>query len=150
VVAVVVAVASNSIGWGFPPKLRRYKMACNCNPDFHKGTSLSTTGVLTVTNADNIANLSPFFLVLCVNPNSVITGVPVNYTMVINGATANLVNRFGLPISTDRLTTRHVYHGRYIVPETGTPYVILLDTPCNIAYALSSASVAVQSETNGD
>ena len=56
-----------------------------------------------------------------------------------------------LPISTDRLTPRRRYLGRYIVPSTGTPYVILLDTPCNIAYALSSAAVAVTTdETEGD
>lgn len=123
-------------------------MVCNCNPNFHRGTALSTTGVLTVTNPDNIANLSPFSLVVCVNPNSVITGAPVNYTMTINGATADLLNRYGLPISTDRLSTRRVYHGRYIVPATGTPYVILLDTPCNIAYALSSAGVAFASDSD--
>ena len=41
------------------------------------------------------------------------------------------------------------------MPETGTPYVILLNTPCDIAYAMSSASVAVTTtttttETTGD
>lgn len=74
----------------------------------------------------------------------------VNYTITINGATAELKNRVGLPISTDHLQTRKRYKGYYIVPATGTPYVILLDTPCDLAYALSSASVAIATdETTG-
>lgn len=121
-------------------------MVCNCNPNFHKATALSTAGLLTVTNPNNIANLMPFNMVLCVNPDSVITGAPVNYTITINGTVATLLNRFGLPISTDHLETRRVYHGRYIIPTSGEPYVILLDTPCDIAYAVSSASVAKTTE----
>lgn len=136
---------SNELGRdSFPSahNIRENKMAC-CNPNLHKSVSLDATGLLTVTNPTNIANLMPFDLVLCTNPDPIITGAPVNYTITINGATAELKNRFGLPISTDHLRTRRVYHGRYIVPTTGTPYVILLDTPCDIAYALSSAAVAV-------
>ena len=125
-------------------------MSCNCNQNLHKSVSLDATGLLTVTNPTNIANLMPFDLLLCTNPDPIITGAPVNYTITINGATAELHNRYGLPISTDHLRTRRVYHGRYIVPATGTPYVILLDTPCDIAYALSSAAVAVTSETTGE
>lgn len=127
-------------------------MNCMCNPNVHKATALTTAGVLTVTNPNNIANLDPFILILCINPNNIITTAPVNYTMVINGATADLKNRFGLPISTDRLCPRKAYHGYYVVPATGTPYVILQDTPCNPAYALSSASVASAStnETDGE
>lgn len=117
-------------------------MNCNCNPNFHVATALTAAGVLTVTNPTNVANLDPFVFVLGVNPNNIITGAPVNYTLTINGATADLLNRYGLPISSDRLLPRRRYLGRYIVPATGTPYVILLDTPCNIAYALSSAAVA--------
>ena len=130
------------IPFPLPSTIRENKMAC-CNPNLHKSVSLDATGLLTVTNPTNIANLMPFDLVLCTNPDSIITGAPVNYTITINGATAELKNRFGLPISTDHLRTRRVYHGRYIVPSTGTPYVILLNTPCDIAYALSSAAVAV-------
>lgn len=121
-------------------------MNCRCNPNFHVATSLTTAGLLTVTNSTNIANLDPFVFVLAVNPNNIITGAPVDYTMTINGATVNLLNRYGQPISTDRLSPRRRYLGRYIVPATGTPYVILLDTPCNIAYALSSAGVTRTTE----
>ena len=125
-------------------------MNCNCN--LHRATSMTTGGLLTVTNANNIANLMPFDLVLCLNPNAVILGAPVDFTLTVNGATAELKNRLGLPISTDHLQSRKRYKGYYVVPETGTPYVILLNTPCDIAYAMSSASVAVATadETTGD
>ena len=124
-------------------------MTCNCN--LHRATNLTTAGVLTVTNSNNIANLMPFDLVLCLNPNAVILGAPVDFTLTVNGTTAELKNRLGLPISTDHLQSRKRYKGYYVVPETGTPYVILLNTPCDLIYALSSASVAVTTdETTGD
>ena len=124
-------------------------MTCNCN--LHRATSMTTGGLLTVTNSSNIANLMPFDLVLCLNPSAVILGAPVNFTLTINGATADLKNRLGLPISTDHLQSRKRYTGYYVVPETGTPYVILLNTPCSLEYALSSASVALTTEeTTGD
>ena len=125
-------------------------MTCNCN--LHRGTNLTTAGLLTVTNSNNIANLTPFELVLCLNPSSVITGAPVNMTITVNGTTAALLNRIALPISTDHIRSRTRYKGVYVIPTSGDPYVILLDTPCDLAYALSSASVAVTTtdETTGD
>lgn len=124
-------------------------MTCDCN--LHRATSLTTAGVLTVTNSNNIANLMPFDLVLCVNPNNVITGAPVNYTVTVNGNNVPLLNRVALPVSTDHLQTRKRYRGYYIVPTSGDPHVILVNTPCDLAYAVSSASVAVASdETTGD
>lgn len=125
-------------------------MDCNCN--LHRATGLTTAGLLTVTNPNNVANLMPFDLVLCVNPDNVITGAPVNYTITVNGTAAALLNRVGLPISTDHLQTRKRYRGYYITPTSGDPYVILVNTPCDLAYAVSSASVAVTSDdtTDGD
>ena len=124
-------------------------MTCNCN--LHRATNLTTAGVLTVTNSNNIANLMPFDLVLCLNPNNVITGAPVNYTITVNGVAVPLLNRVALPISTDHLMPRKRYIGYYIIPTSGDPYVILVNTPCDLAYAVSSASVAVTTdETTGD
>lgn len=124
-------------------------MACNCE-FLHRATSLTTGGLLTVTNPNNIANLMPFDLVICLNPSSVITGAPVNYTVSVNGLTVPLLNRVALPISTDHLMPRKRYRGYYIVPTSGDPYVILVTTPCDLAYAVSSASVAVTTdETTG-
>lgn len=126
-------------------------MTCMCNPNIHKATALTTDGLLTVTNSGNIANIEPFGLILCINPNNIITGAPVDYSLTINGSAANLINRFGQPISTDRLCPRKLYRGYYIAPETGTPYVILQDTPCNPAYAMSSAAAAATTaETEGE
>ena len=123
-------------------------MVCNCN--LHRATNLTTGGLLTVTNSNNIANLTPFDLVLCLNPSSVITGAPVNFTITVNGTVATLLNRIGLPISTDHLRSRKRYHGYYVIPTSGDPYVILVDTPCDLAYALSSASVAKEADTTTD
>ena len=125
-------------------------MTCNCN--LHRATNLTTAGVLTVTNSNNIANLMPFDLVLCLNPNNVITGAPVNYTITVNGVAVPLLNRVALPISTDHLMPRKRYKGYYIIPTSGDPYVILVNTPCDLAYAVSSASVAATTttETTGD
>lgn len=122
-------------------------MACNCM-NLHRATDLTTGGLLTVTNSNNIANLMPFDLVLCLNPNAVILGAPVDYTITVNGTAVALKNKLGLPISTDHLCSRKRYRGYYVVPTTGDPYVILLNTPCDIAYAMSSAAVAVT--TDGD
>lgn len=101
-------------------------------PYQHKTTALtaSATAVnMTVTNNTNVSELTPFELLLTVNPGTVVTGAPLPYTITINGTAVNLLNRFGLPIYTSRLRTRKVYVGSYVVPTTGDPYVILLDTP---------------------
>lgn len=126
-------------------------MTCNCN--LHRATNLTTAGVLTVTNSNNIANLMPFDLVLCLCPNTVITGAPVNYTVSVNGLTVPLLNRVALPVSTDHLMPRKRYHGYYIVPTSGDPYIILVNTPCDLQFAVSSASVAKTTDettTTGD
>ena len=123
-------------------------MTCDCN--LHRATNLTTAGVLTVTDSNNIANLMPFDLVLCLNPSNIITGAPVNYTITVNGNAVPLLNRVALPISTDHLMPRKRYKGYYIVPTSGDPHVILVNTPCDLAYAVSSASVAVTTdETTG-
>jgi hypothetical protein len=71
---------------------------------------------------------------------------PVDYTITVNGTDVALKNKLGLPISTDHLCSRKRYRGYYVVPATGDPYVILLNTPCDVAYAMSSAAVAVTTE----
>lgn len=102
-------------------------MACNCNcPFLHTTTSLSTAGLLTVTNADNVGNFDKFCLILTINPNSVITAAPVEYTVTINGNNVPIVDRWGNAITTDRLCTRKRYVGRYI--ESETPHVTLMNT----------------------
>lgn len=102
-----------------------------CNPYFHKATSLtaSDTAVnMTITNNTNISSLDCFELVLCVNPNSVVTGEPLPYTITVNGTAVPLNNKFGLPIYTNRLCVRKRYLGSYVSEGTNS-YVILFDTP---------------------
>lgn len=104
----------------------------NCyNPYFHKVTNLiaSDTAVnMTVTNDTNISSLDCFELILCTNPDAVVTGEPLPYTITINGTAVPLNNKFGLPIYTNRLCPRKRYIGSYVSEGTST-YVILFNTP---------------------
>lgn len=99
-------------------------MTCNCS-HIHTSTALSTAGLLTVTNPNNIGNFDKFCLVLTINPDSVITGAAVPYTITINGTAVPILDRWGYAITTDRLCTRKGYIGRYI--ESDTPHLTLLN-----------------------
>ena len=99
-------------------------MTCNC-PFLHKTTALSDAGLLTVTNATNVGDFDRFCLVLTISPDSVITTAPVDYTITINGSAVPIWDRWGYPITTDRLVTRKCYKGRYI--ESATPHVTLMN-----------------------
>lgn len=110
----------------------------NCNPHFHKVTSLtaSETAVnMTVTNNTNISDLECMEIVLCVCPNTVVTGAPLPYTMTINGVEVPVYNRYSLPLRTNRMQTRKVYHGAYVSTGADSGYVILFDTPECAAFA---------------
>jgi len=118
-------------------------MACNCNcPYFHTTTALSAAGLLTVTNSTNVGNFDRFCLVLTINPDSVITGAPAEYTVTINGAAVPILDRWGYPITTDRLCTRKRYVGRYI--ESDTPHITLMNV------LSSEAAAAVAASTGGE
>ena len=114
-------------------------MNCNCG-NFHRGTNLTAAGLLTVTNATNVANFDDFGLVLCLNPNNIITGAPVEYTVTINGTAVPILDVWGFPIRTDRLCPRKMYRGKYIVNDT--PHVTLTNVCCTIADALANAAPA--------
>lgn len=98
-------------------------------------TASETAVNMTVSNPTNVSDLDCFRLLLCVNPNTVVSGEPLPYTITINGVAVNLLNKLSLPVYTSRLNTRKVYQGHYVVPETGDPYVILLDTPCDLRFS---------------
>ena len=96
---------------------------CNC-PYVHKVSSLSATGLLTVTNPNNVGNFDPFCLIMTIDPDGVITGAPVAVTVTINGTAVPIVDIWGYPITTDLLgTCRTKFKGRYI--ESDTPHVTL-------------------------
>lgn len=102
-------------------------MACNCCVNLHKTTAISDTGVLTVTNATNVGNFDRFCLVFTINPSSVITTAPVALTVTINGTAVPIIDEWGYPVNSDKVTTRRRYYGRYI--ESETPHVTLLNVP---------------------
>lgn len=123
-------------------------MACNCG-NFHRATNLTTAGLLTVTNPNNVATFDEFNLVLCLNPNNIITGAPVAYTVTVNGTAIPILDIWGYPIRTDRLLPRKVYRGRYIAGTGITTHITLTNVCCTVADALSSA-VTVTETTTGD
>lgn len=115
---------------------------CNTNPYFHKTTALQYVEDetapyvnMSITNDTNISSLDYFELVLTINPNTVVTGAPVPFKITVNGTAVNVLNRYSLPINSDRLNVRKRYYGAYVVPAAGDPYVILWNTPTNPAYA---------------
>lgn len=121
-------------------------MTCNCCQYLHKTTALSTAGLLTVTNPNNVGNFDSFCLLLTICPNSVITGVPVAYTVTVNGTAIPVVDMWGYPVMTDRLRTRKVYRGRYIVNSEGA-HITLTNVPCGESDV--AATIAATSTTTG-
>lgn len=122
-------------------------MTCNCCEHLHKTTGLSTAGILTVTNPNNIGNFDVFCLLLTICPNSVITAGPAAYSITLNGANVPVVDMWGYPVMTDRLRTRKIYRGRYIVVN-GTPHVTLTNIPCGATDV--AATIAATSTTSTD
>ena len=121
-------------------------MTCNCG-SFHRATNLTTAGLLTVTNPNNVANFDEFNLILCLNPNNIITGAPVPYTVTVNGSAIPLRDIWGYPINTDRLCPRKVYRGRYITGTGITTHVTLVNVCCTVADALAVSTAAATAET---
>ena len=121
-------------------------MTCNCG-SFHRATNLTTGGVLTVTNPNNVANFDEFNLILCLNPNNIITGAPVAYTVTVNGTAVPIRDIWGYPIKTDRLCPRKVYRGRYIAGTDITTHVTLVNVCCTVADALSAVTTVTTTET---
>ena len=132
------------------------------NPTIHFTTALTpepsetpTSLVMTVTNSGNISSLEYFELVMTRNPYNVITGDPVPFQVTVNGTNVNLLNKYSLPIYSNRLNMRKRYYGSYVAPETGDPYVILWNTPNNPAYATpnlveTTTTTATGSDTGTD
>lgn len=92
-------------------------------------TATATNVVLTVSDSTNISSLEPFNLKVCRAISDVVTGTPLPVQITINGVAVDLLNRFALPILSNRVPRRAL--GTYVVPTTGDPYVILHTTPFN-------------------
>ena len=123
-------------------------MTRNCCQYLHKTTALSAAGLLTVTNPNNVGNFDPFCLVLTICPNSVITGSPVAYTVTVNGTAIPVVDMWGYPVMTDRLRTRKVYRGRYIIAD-GEPHITLTNVACG-ATDVAATIAATSTSTGGE
>lgn len=102
-------------------------MNCNCCSYMHKTTAISVAGLLTVTNSTNVGNFDRFCLCFTIDPSSIITTAPVDLTVTINGTAVPIIDEWGYPITSDKVTTRKRYYGRYI--EGTTPHVTLLNVP---------------------
>ena len=122
-------------------------MTCNCCANLHKSTNLTAAGILSVTNSNNIGNFDPFCLLLTINPDSIITTAPVAYTVTVNDANVPLVDMWGYPVMTDRLRTRKVYRGRYIIAD-GEPHITLTNVACGATDV--AATIAATSTTGGE
>ena len=121
-------------------------MTCNCN--LHRATNLTTGGLLTVTNSNNISNFDCFNLVLCLSPNNIITSSPLPYAVTVNGADIPIVDIWGYPVTTDRLCPRKVYRGRYIMGTGITTHITLTNLCCTAVDALAASTTATTTETN--
>ena len=124
-------------------------MNCNCCEHLHKSTGLTADAIMTVTNSTNVGNFDPFCLLLTINPNTVITGAPVAYTVTVNGVSVPIVNIWGVPVTTDVLRTRRIYHGRYVI-VAGEPHVTLADAPCDEAAVAAAMAASTSTTTEGD
>ena len=127
-------------------------MNCNCFGSQHYQhkvltlTNNTTSVNMTVSNATNISSLDCFELLLCTNPNTVVFGAPLPYTITINGSTAQLYNKYHLPIYTNRLNPRKKYYGAYVNNGTDA-WVELFNTPDCAIYATPNTTTIATTQT---
>ena len=107
-------------------------MSCNCTNKNHCLETITVTDTnvaLTVTNSTNISSLDCFNLNAgCKCISDFVTGTPLPVQIIVNGVAVSLLNKYSLPILSNRVPRRS--RGAYVVPTSGSPYVILFDTPC--------------------
>lgn len=113
-------------------------MMCNCCPYMHKTTAISTAGLLTVTNPNNVGNFDRFCLCFTISPSSVITTAPVALTVTLNGTAVPIIDEWGYPVMSDKVTMRKKYVGRYITVDTAS-HVTLENVPCATQIATAAA-----------
>lgn len=104
---------------------------CNCiKLCVETVTATDTNVVLTVSNSTNISSLQclNFGVPYCKSISDVVTGEPLPVQITINGTAVSLLNKYSLPIMSNKVPKRA--KGYYVVPATGSPFVILHTTPC--------------------
>lgn len=103
-----------------------------CNNKRHVVTNVTATDsnvALTVSNPTNISSLEEFNLVIpCrINVSSAVSGAPLPVQVIVNGTAVALLNKYSIQIMSNHVPRRA--KGAYVVPASGTPYVILWTTP---------------------
>lgn len=105
----------------------------NCSHRVENITANTTNLILTVSDSTNISPYErfDFYFPEYKTIKSVITAEPLPVLININGTNVTANDKNGQPLESDKIPRRSM--GRYIVPETGTPYVVLYNTPqeCN-------------------
>ena len=106
----------------------------NCN-NFHVSTALTyvagTSLTIATTNSTNIVSKQPFCFALKERVSNVVTGSPVSVFLTVNGTSANLYDKYHLPVTSDQLTCRTLFKGWY-VNDGVNAWVELKDFPqCN-------------------
>lgn len=123
---------------------------CNCNCEvelcLQTVTASSSNVVLTTTNSTNLSSLQCItFKTGCKSVSDTVTGAPVPVQITINGTAVALNNKYNLPIFSNRVPRRS--KGAYVVPSTGSPYVILFNTPCCKCNAVNLTAASASAAT---
>lgn len=102
---------------------------CKCSHRVETITVNDTNVVLTVSNSTNIGNYAKFdfYFPKCKSLRRLVTGEPLAVLINVNGENVPLYNRYSIALLSDRVPRRSC--GTYIVPESGSAYVILHNTP---------------------
>ena len=98
----------------------------------HRVETITTTDTNVVLTVSDSTNVSPyerfdFYFPKYRTIRNVVTGAPLTVLVNVNGTNVTVYDKNAQPLQSDRVPRRSL--GRYIVPETGTPYVILYNTP---------------------
>ena len=105
----------------------------NCSHRVENITATATNVVLTVSDSTNISSYDKFdfHIPAFKSIRSVLTGEPLPVLINVNGANISVLDKNSEPLLSDKVPRRS--QGRYIVPATGAPFVILYNTPleCN-------------------
>ncbi len=108
---------------------------CNCiNHYIQKVTTTDNNVALTITNSTNMSSLQCINLIVNKNVGANVSGAPLPVQIVINGTAISLLNKYSLPVYSNKLPMRCKYYGYYVAEGNTTPYVILQNTPkckCN-------------------
>ena len=100
-----------------------------CSHRVENVTATAANVILTVSESTNISPFErfDFYFPQCEGIGNIVTGEPLPVLISVNGANITVLDKNGLPLDSDKVPRRS--QGRYIVPDAGTPYVILYNTP---------------------